>query len=66
MNSRSLLEGLLSKRLRIKIQDGRIIDGHFMCTDGSCNIVLSNCEEFLSQSHVGKYCIYLLCNINIL
>ena len=47
------LESLLSKRLRITIKDGRIIDGNFMCTDDACNVVISNCEEFLTQSVVG-------------
>ncbi len=48
------LKGLLSRRLRIKIKDGRIIDGTLMCTDDGCNLVISNCEEFLTQSDVGK------------
>lgn len=54
MEGRAFLQSLLNKRLRISIKDGRVIDGHFMCTDNSCNIVLSNCEEFLTQEDIGK------------
>ena len=54
MEGRAFLQSLLNKRLRISIKDGRVIDGHFMCTDNSCNIVLSNCEEFLTQEDIGE------------
>lgn len=47
------LESYLSRRMRIGISDGRVIDGIFLCTDKECNIVLGNCEEFLSQDEVG-------------
>lgn len=47
------LESYLNKRMRIGISDGRVIDGMFLCTDKDCNIVLGNCEEFLSQDEVG-------------
>ena len=55
MEGRLFLKELLNKRLRISIKDGRVIDGHFMCTDNSCNIVLSNCEEFLTQEDIGRF-----------
>ena len=48
------LESYLNKRMRVGISDGRVIDGMFLCTDRDCNIVLGNCEEFLSQGEVGK------------
>lgn len=48
------LEGYLNKRMRIGISDGRVIDGMFLCTDRDCNIVLGNCEEFLSKEEVGE------------
>ena len=51
---RKELESYLNKRMRIGISDGRIIDGLFLCTDRDCNIVLGNCEEFLSQDEVGE------------
>ena len=47
------LESYLNKRMRIRISDGRVIDGIFLCTDRDCNIVLGNCEEFFSQDEVG-------------
>lgn len=51
--ARRELESYLNKRMRIGISDGRVIDGMFLCTDKDCNIVLGNCEEFLSQDEVG-------------
>lgn len=53
--ARKELESYLNKRMRIGISDGRVIDGLFFCTDRDCNIVLGNCEEFLSQDEVGEY-----------
>lgn len=54
------LEGYLNKRMRIGISDGRVIDGMFLCTDKECNIVLGNCEEFLSQDEVGMLILVLM------
>jgi small nuclear ribonucleoprotein (snRNP)-like protein len=51
--ARQELESYLNKRMRIGLSDGRVIDGMFLCTDKDCNIVLGNCEEFLSQDEVG-------------
>ena len=53
-SAKRLLTSYLNKRMRIAISDGRVIDGNFLCTDKDCNIVLSNCEEFLSKEEVGK------------
>ncbi len=52
--ARKQLQSYLNKRMRISISDGRIVDGMFLCTDRDCNIVLANCEEFLSQEELGK------------
>lgn len=51
--ARKELESYLNKRMRIGLSDGRVIDGMFLCTDKDCNLVLGNCEEFLSQDEVG-------------
>ena len=67
---RKELESYLNKRMRIAISDGRVIDGLFLCTDRDCNIVLGNCEEFLSQEEVGMLynnsmlCIIQACLLN--
>ena len=53
--ARRELEGYLNKRMRIRISDGRVIDGMLVCTDRDCNIVLANCEEFFSQEELGMY-----------
>lgn len=53
--SREILRGYLSRRLRIVLSDGRVVDGNFLCTDSECNIVIGDCEEFLCQADVGKH-----------
>ena len=51
--AREVLKSYLSKRLRVEVSDGRIVEGVFMCTDRDRNIVLSNCEEFYDQPEIG-------------
>lgn len=53
--ARKVLKSYLSKRLRVEVSDGRIIEGSFMCTDRDSNIVLSNCEEFYGRQEMGEY-----------
>ena len=52
--AREVLKGYLSKRFRVEISDGRIIEGSFVCTDRDRNIVLSNCEEFYGRHEMGE------------
>lgn len=52
--ARALLTGYLNERMRVTISDGRVIDGRLICTDRDCNLVLSNCEEFLSKEEISK------------
>lgn len=52
--AKALLTGYLNERMRVTISDGRVIDGRLICTDRDCNLVLSNCEEFLSQEEMSK------------
>ena len=49
-----LLTNYLNERMRVTISDGRVIDGRLICTDRDCNLVLSNCEEFLSQEEMSE------------
>lgn len=53
--AREILKGYLSKRLRVEVSDGRIIEGNFMCTDRDRNIVLGSCEEFFGRQEMGRY-----------
>ena len=53
--ARALLTGYLNERMRVTISDGRVIDGRLICTDRDCNLVLSNCEEFLSKEEISKW-----------
>ncbi|KAG9084384.1 hypothetical protein FS749_005273 [Ceratobasidium sp. UAMH 11750] len=45
------LQWLLSKTLRITIQDGRSFVGTFACIDREKNIVLSSTEEYPALPH---------------
>lgn len=51
--AKALLSGYLNERLRVTISDGRVIDGRLICTDRDCNLVLINCEEFLSEDEMS-------------
>lgn len=53
--ARELLKSYLSKRLRVEVSDGRIIEGNFMCTDRDRNMVLGSCEEFYGRQEMGGY-----------
>ena len=53
--AKALLSGYLNERFRVTISDGRVIDGRLICTDRDCNLVLSNCEEFLSEDEMSKH-----------
>lgn len=54
--AKAFMTELLNKRLRVRIRDGRVIDGNLMCTDKEKNIVISSCEEFLTEADLGESC----------
>lgn len=41
----------LNRHLRIKMTDGRVLTGAFLCTDRDANVILGACSEFLSEDH---------------
>ncbi|KAI4487363.1 hypothetical protein M0802_007428 [Mischocyttarus mexicanus] len=43
------LRGWLNRHLRIKMTDGRVLTGAFLCTDRDANVILGSCIEFLSE-----------------
>ncbi|XP_011310916.1 N-alpha-acetyltransferase 38-A, NatC auxiliary subunit [Fopius arisanus] len=45
------LRSWLNRFLRIKMTDGRVLTGAFLCTDRDANVILGSCEEFLSEDH---------------
>lgn len=45
------LRGWLNRNLRIKMTDGRVLIGAFLCTDRDANVILGSCSEFLSEDH---------------
>ncbi|XP_076282401.1 LSMD1 domain-containing protein Sbat [Lasioglossum baleicum] len=49
--ARQKLHGWLNRNLRIKMTDGRVLIGVFLCTDRDANVILGSCSEFLSEDH---------------
>lgn len=49
--SKQKLRGWLNRHLRIKMTDGRILTGAFLCTDRDANVILGSCSEYLSKDH---------------
>ena len=45
------LRGWLNRLLRIKMTDGRVVTGAFLCTDRDGNVILGSCSEYLSDEH---------------
>lgn len=41
---------MLNRQLRVKVLDGRVIIGTFVCVDRDCNMILSGCREFTPDS----------------
>lgn len=52
------LKSLLNKNLRVKITDGRVLIGIFLCTDKDSNIVLGSCKEYTSLSAIDSGFLY--------
>ena len=38
--------------MKIKLTDGRILIGVFLCTDKDANVILGTCDEYLSEESV--------------
>jgi small nuclear ribonucleoprotein (snRNP)-like protein len=44
----------LNRHLRIKMTDGRILTGIFLCTDRDANVILGLCSEYLSENSEAR------------
>jgi len=56
---RKMLRSYLNKNMKIKLTDGRILIGIFLCTDKDANVILGTCDEYLNEdslenSHLGE------------
>lgn len=40
----------LNKSMKVKITDGRVLVGVFLCTDKHSNIILGSCLEYIDSS----------------
>lgn len=47
------LRSWLNKSLRIKMSDGRILIGVFLCTDRDANVIMGSCSEYLPEGEEG-------------
>lgn len=45
------LKSWLNRTLKIRMTDGRVLIGAFLCTDRDANVILGSCEEYLSDEH---------------
>ena len=46
-NAKEYLKSMLNKLMRIKLSDGRILIGVFLCTDRDSNVILGSCSEYV-------------------
>ena len=46
-NGKEYLRGMLNKLMKIKLNDGRILIGVFLCTDRDSNVILGSCSEYV-------------------
>ena len=44
---KDFLRGMLNKLMKIKLSDGRILIGVFLCTDRDSNVILGSCSEYV-------------------
>jgi len=44
----------LNKSMRIKMSDGRVLVGIFVCTDKDCNVILGSAQEYLQPPESGN------------
>ncbi len=42
----------LNKSMKVKITDGRVLVGVFLCTDKHSNIILGSCLEYIDSSGI--------------
>ncbi|XP_051164822.1 N-alpha-acetyltransferase 38, NatC auxiliary subunit [Leptopilina boulardi] len=50
-SAKEKLKGWLNRLFRIKMTDGRVLTGAFLCTDRDGNVILGSCTEYLSEEH---------------
>ena len=51
---KQLLKSYLNKNMKIKLTDGRILIGIFLCTDKDANVILGSCAEHLKDETVDE------------
>ncbi|XP_003747243.2 N-alpha-acetyltransferase 38, NatC auxiliary subunit isoform X2 [Galendromus occidentalis] len=44
----------LNKSLKVTISDGRILIGVFLCVDRDINLIIGNCNEYLSEDEMKQ------------
>jgi small nuclear ribonucleoprotein (snRNP)-like protein len=62
---RAFLKKYLNKTMRVKITDGRILIGTYLCTDKDANIVLGACKEY-QNSDSTSLSFFILISIQVI
>jgi small nuclear ribonucleoprotein (snRNP)-like protein len=60
--SKLVLRQYLNRNMKVKITDGRVLVGIFLCTDKQSNIILGSCQEFVD---IAGYLLVILTNLFI-
>jgi uncharacterized protein YfdQ (DUF2303 family) len=53
--NRDFIKKLLNRNMKVKITDGRIIIGNFVCTDKHSNLILGCCQEFTQTTGLFQF-----------
>ena len=51
---RKMINEWLNRLFKVKITDGRIIQGIFLCTDKHSNVILGSCQEYIGSSEKNQ------------
>jgi len=51
-----LLRSMLNKNIKMKMSDGRILVGIFLCTDRAGNVIIGSCNEYTTDPDAEDAC----------
>lgn len=55
LSCKNKLSKWLNHYMRVKITDGRVLIGIFLCTDANQNIILGQCQEFVNSTRMFTF-----------
>ena len=63
MSALEQVQGLLGKKLRVSISDGRVIEGDLQCMDKDLNIILGSAIEYYGIEDGKTIITYVSCKL---